>query len=252
MPKGSPGHHSAYIFGEFSLKPHSCVGNCSCVAAGCTQHWQWKSAPPSCNHVDKELYLWSAYRGNVPAPTKKQRFLGNYVNIVRWVRPLDGTTIFCNWNSKVVANVFNTVKAVFGGHTVPATKALYFFVPDLFIILDLEKVWGRWKTECAGRSILPRRIDNVNGIAYVTLMRYVRNKISSAINGGMAFTLDGSPPISVNSVDKLRLVTPLQIGGTANIGHTLGQVIDNIICGMIPGGTGPISIVSPPPIGGDE
>jgi hypothetical protein len=194
---------------------------------GCTHHWQWKNAPPSsCDDVDTELHLWGAYQGFVTGKTKQERFLDNYDNVVQWIRQLDGTTIFCNWDSKTVLDVFEKVKAVFAGHAVPATKALYFFVPDLFIVLDRKKVWSNWKAEC---SFLPRKIDNVNGNDYVALLEYVKIKISSAIKGSKAFTLDSSSPVMVGSGDALRLVNPLQLNMPGKIGHTLGKAIDNII-----------------------
>lgn len=226
MPKGPAGHHSLYINSVFSLQPHSCLGNCTCVTAGCTQHWQWKNAPPSCNDVDTELHLWGAYQGSVAGKTKQERFLDNYDNVVQWVRQLDGTTIFCNWDSKTVSDVFERVKAVFAGHTVPATKAVYFFVPDLFIILDRERVWSKWRAEW---SFLPKKIDNVSGNDYVALLEHVKIKISSAIKGGKAFTLDSSSPLMIGNVDALRLVNPLQLNMPGKIGHTLGKAIDNII-----------------------
>ena len=230
MPKGPQGHHSAYISHWFHLKPHNCVATCRCVTVGCTQHWQWKNGQPSHKAVDTELYLWGAFEGWVAGQTKQERFRADYGNAVRWVRELNGTTIFCDWDSRVVADVFQKMKAVFAGHTVPATKALYFFVPDLFIILDRKRVWSPWKTECAGWSILPRRIDDLTGNGYVALMEYVRDKIWFAVRGNLAFTLGSSPPISVNSIDQLRLVTPLSLGLSRVIGHTIGKTIDNIIC----------------------
>ena len=226
MPKGPVGHHSRYIHCVFSLQPHSCFGNCACVAVGCTQHWQWRNALPSRRDVDTELHLWGAYQGPVTGKTKQERFLDNYDNVVRWVRELDGTTIFCNWDSKTVADVFGKLKTVFAGHTVPTTKALYFFVPDLFIILDRKRVWTKWRSEC---SFLPRRIDDVSGNDYTALLEHVKIKILSAIKGGKAFTLDGSSPVTVGSVDALRLVNPLQLNMPRKIGHTLGKAIDNII-----------------------
>jgi len=244
-PKGPPSYHSKYVYRRCSLEQHGCEGDCGCVAADCTQHWQWKDVkPPPMNTgdsgwdygcVDYQLFYFGAYQGWVPGKTKQERFLANYQAIVEWVRRLDGTTIFCNWDRAVVANVYDRVKGVFAGHTVPATKTLHFFIPDLFIILDRGQVWKPWKTECVGHSILPRRIDDVNGRAYVALLEHVRNKISSAIKGGTTFTLDGSPPVRVNSIDKLRLVTPLELNIPKKLGHTLGKVIDNIIRGNIPG-----------------
>jgi len=200
------------------------------MTAGCTQHWQWENAHPSYDAVDTELHLWGAYQGGVDGKTKQERFRDNYGNAVQWVRELNGTTIFCNWDSKVVADVFEKMKAVFAGHTVPTTKALYFLIPDLFIILDRKKVWSHWRTECAGYSILPLRIDDLNGDAYVKLLEYVRDKISSAIKGGLAFTLDCSRLVSVKNIDELRLVTPLQLNTPTVIGHTIGKAIDNLIC----------------------
>lgn len=249
MPKGPLGHHSKYINGNFSLRPHGCVGDCACVATGCTLHWHWDNAAPPCTDVDKEMHLFSAYRGNVAGPKKRQRFLTNYRDIVQWVRPLDGATIFCNWDSKVVADVFNKVKKVFDESTVTVSKALYFFVPDLFIILDRQKVWRPWRRECVGVGRWPRGldIDDVTGENYVELLDHIRVKISSAIKGGMAFTLNGSLPVSVKSIDDLRLVTPLQLNIPKLIGHTLGQVIDNIIRRNIPGAGSTIPSSSLPP-----
>jgi len=236
-PKGPPSYHSKYVYHNFSLKPHACRGDCGCVAVGCTHHWQWKDgksppmtiAPWDYQCVDYQLYYFGAYQGPVPGKTKQERFLENYHNIAQWVRRLEGTTIFCNWDMETVADVFEKVKAVFAGHTVPATKALHFFVPDLFIILDRKQVWGNWKTECRSLFVLPSSIDGVSGKDYVALLEHVRVKIASAIKAGGAFTLDGSPQIKVNSIDELRLVTPLQLNMPKKIGHTLGKVIDNII-----------------------
>jgi hypothetical protein len=177
--------------------------------------------PPLCNDVDTELHLWGAYQGWVTGKTKQERFLNNYDNVVQWVRQLNGTTIFCNWDNKTVSDMFEKVKAVFAGHTVPGTKALYFFVPDLFIILDREKVWSKWRVEC---SFLPRKIDD-----YAAVLEHVKIKISSAIKGGKAFTLDSSSPVMVGTVDALRLVNPLQLNMPGKIGHTLGKAIDDII-----------------------
>jgi len=179
--------------------------------------------------VDYQLYYYGAYRGTVPGKTKRKRFLGDYGNIVQLVKPLDGTTIFCNWDRALVADIFEKIKKVFAGHTVPTTKALYFFIPDLFIMLDRRQVWEPWKRECAGTSILPRRIDDVDGRAYVALLNYVRHKISSSIKGGMAFRFDNKRAITVKNVDQLRLVTPLQLRMPQRIGHTFGKVIDNLV-----------------------
>lgn len=230
-PKGPPSYHSKYVYHNFSLKPHACKIGCGCVAVNCNHHWQWKDgqpppmtiAPWDYRCVDYQLYYFGAYQGWVPAKTKQQRFFANYHNIVQWVRQLDGVTIFCNYDSRAVADVFEKVKAVFAGHTVPATKELHFFVPDLFIILDRKQVWRNWKAEC--RS-LPSQIDNVIGKDYVTLLDHVRVKISSAIKGGTPFTLDGKLPIMTKNVDQLRLVTPLQLAQPQRIGHTLGKVLE--------------------------
>jgi hypothetical protein len=228
MPKGPPGHHDQFTLSDFVLQPHHCRGDCSCAIAGCTQHWQWHGAPPPRHDIDKEMHLFSAYRGKLSGPTKQQRFLANYEDIGQWVTPINGSTIFCNWDDKMVAGIFDKVKYVFGGSTVTASKALYFFVPDLFVILDRTRVWDKWKSEC-GPSILPRDINSLNGTGYVGLMHHVRAKILSAITGGKSFTLANSRPLNVKSIDDLRLVTPLQLSIPKVTGHTLGKAIDNII-----------------------
>jgi hypothetical protein len=239
MPKGPTGYHSQYVNRRFVLQAHRCLGNCGCSEVGCTQHWAWKNGVPppknigdngwdySC--VDYQLYYYGAYQGPVPGKTKQERFLGDYDNIMQLVKPLDGITIFCNWDRELVADIFEKVKEVFAGYTVPTTKALYFFIPDLFIILDREQVWKPWKRECAGTSILPRLIDDVDGRAYVALLNYVRSKISSSIKSGMAFSLDNKRAVMVKNVDQLRLVTPLQLSVPQSVGHTFGKVIDNLI-----------------------
>jgi hypothetical protein len=163
---------------------------------------------------------------------------------------LDATTIFCNWDRDVVGNVYDSVKnIIYAGQAVPATKTLYFFVPDLFIILDRGQTWPKWKRECQS---LPRHINSVSGENYVMLLDHVRNKICSAIRSGGSFALGTSPPVTVTSVDQLRLRYPLQLHRQEEIGHTLGKVIDNIIRGKPMGGASPSSIGSPPPTGSDE
>ncbi|MFC1999165.1 hypothetical protein ACFLXE_00215 [Chloroflexota bacterium] len=174
------------------------------------------------------------YQGPISDGTKQQRFLGNYGEIVKLVRPLNGTTIFCRWDTQLVGYVYDQIKNIFGGSTVAATKTLYFFVPDLFIILDRAQVWHKWKEECRSFSILPWSIKDVNGREYVALLEHVGSKIASAIRGGVAFTLDGSPPSTVNTVDALRLVTPLRLDRSEKIGHTLGKVIDKMIAAVFP------------------
>lgn len=237
-PRGPTSYHSKYVYHNFSLEAHGCKSNCGCVAVGCTHHWQWKDGKPppmtiipwDYRCVDYQLYYFSAYRGWVPGKTKQQRFFDNYHHFVQWVSQLDGTTIFCNWDGKAVADVFERVKAVFAGRTVITTKTLHFLVPDLFILLDRKQVWQKWRQEC---PFLPRKIDSVSGKDYVELLEHVRAKISSAIKSGRSFTLDGSLdgslPVAVNSVNNLRLVTPLKLSIPEKIGHTLGKVIDNII-----------------------
>jgi hypothetical protein len=237
-PIGPPSYHSKYIYHNFKLQPHRCRINCTCVSTKCTEHWLWKDATPPPNIstpwdypcIDYQLYYFGAYQGPVSGQTKKHRFAQNYPIIVNWVKDLNGTTIFCDdWNSEGVKDVFDKVKAVFAGSTVATTKTLYFFIPDLFIILDRAQVWSKWKRECAGTSILPRKIKDVDGKAYVALLKYVKEKITSAIRCKSAFTLGGNALVNVNSLDELRLVTPLQLVMPNKIGHTFGKVIDNII-----------------------
>ena len=228
-------YHSMYIYNTFVMQQHNCGSDCGCISVNCKQHWQWKNgSPPLANTgdyrgVDYQLYYWNAYRGKVAnaTATKQESFLASYDQIIKWARSLDGTTIFCNWDSKVVADVYDHVKAVYAGQTMPATKTLYFLVPDLFIILDREQVWPKWRNEMGGK--LRYSINKLTGADYVAILNHVRTKIQSAITSNQAFSLDSSKPVTVQSVDQLRLLTPLQLNLPTKTGHTLGKVIDNII-----------------------
>lgn len=266
MSPSDPGfpYHSRYVYRRFGLEPHVCGGDCTCVTAGCTRHWRWENGQPpplitgdngwDWDVIDYQLYHFGVYQGPVSGGTKQQRFLGNYDGIVKLVRPLDGTSIFCRWDGQAVADIYDWVKGALGGSTVAATKTLYFLVPDLFIILDRKQVWRKWKAECRGLPILPGSIKDVQGKEYVALLEHVSGKISAAIRGGQGFALDDGPTVAVSTIDDLRLVTPLQLGKSKAIGHTLGKVIDNIIQGRLPGAAaaGPGPTCGPPPSGESE
>ncbi len=145
-------------------------------------------------------YFGVYYQGRHSGLTKQERFLANHDDIVKLVRPLDGTTIFCSWDAKAIGGVYDRVKRIYDGSSMAAAKTLYFFVPDLFVILDRKQVWNEWRAEC---PFLPKSISRVSGADCVAILQHVRKKIMVAIREGIPFTLGHSLSSAVKTVDAL-------------------------------------------------
>lgn len=235
-------YHANYLDANFDLGSHKCGGGCSCVGLGCDRHWQWKNGKPPPGglgyywRVGYQLIKWNAFRGQRAGGQKKKSdsFVEHYAQIVKLVVPLDGTTIFCDWNEDQLAEVYDKVSSVYptgqGRSAVAASKTLYMLVPDLFVILDKKQTWAKWKMEMSGSGFgRLGTIYQVDGRCYVELLKHVREKISAAVGSGKSFTLADSDPISLRSLPELRLVRPLGAKAGYRLPHTFCKVIDNII-----------------------
>lgn len=229
--------YSTYVKSNFSLVGHMCGIDCNCVALACNRHWQWKDGSgPRKESVGYQLTTWQAFRGDpmVVRCDKEQRYMDNYNKIIEVVRPLGDTTIFCHWPEDVIVSVFEEVINLYCGYTVPTTKTLHFFVPDLFLILDRGQTWSAWKAEMKESRFgrLPSKIDDMKGREYAALLKHVKYKISSAIRTDKPFALGGSPAIKAPNVEELRMKSPLVMDEGEELPNTHGKVIDNVIRNM--------------------
>jgi hypothetical protein len=216
--------YSDYLDKNFALLPHACPATCTCAkVVGCGHHWIWRAkTAPQLSEVDHQLHYFRAFRGvessiastrrGAPNPqTKQDVFRRAYHEVANKVQPFHDKTIVCDLAAESVSKLYDDVSRLLGG-TVLTTKALHFFAPDLFPILDRKQVYPVYRSELAS---LPRKIEDVDGSHYFNLMQYIRGEVFILIAEGI--------PARTANVNNVRIVNLAQFRSLNPRVTSLGQ-----------------------------
>jgi hypothetical protein len=175
-----------------------------------------------------QLATWQAFRNKTDA---QDRFVLNYEKLARLSKPLAGVSIVCDWQEEPIVLVYNQARDILGGSVVLTTKALHFFLPDLFLILDRLQVFSKWKAELKENSFntFVGPIEGVDGKKYATFLDYVRRKLHFVMRNSRALSFGGSPGTLLPTITQLRLVSPLKREEHSLYPNTVGKVLDNMV-----------------------
>ncbi|MCX5999953.1 MAG: hypothetical protein NTU41_10305 [Chloroflexi bacterium] len=178
--------------------------------------------------MNKMLATWQAFRNK---PGCQAAFLSNFGAIAALVKPLSNVTVSCDLDSGHVAEVYDKVRAMLCNSVVCTTKALHFFAPDLFIILDRMQVFSKWRreTQAAGNP-LGGLIDGIDGARYTLFMNAVVKKLSGCFVEQLPVVLDGRSCGAISNVDQLRWCSPMMVASSGtSFPNTIGKALDNMI-----------------------
>lgn len=225
-----PRDYAGWIADNFVFMPHTCADTCICKVLGCSKHWQWKDGNyPREEPLARILGSWKAFRKT----GSQAAFSSSFEKVLELVQPreLRDKTVLCRWDKDQIALVYDQAKQHLNGSTMLTTKTLHFLVPELFVVLDREKVFGPFRKEMRasnGNSLLPSNIDGVGGNAYAELLSHVRTEVSTAIKKNTPYTVNKSPIGVISSALDFRLVSPLWLG-VKRLPNTLCMVVDDIL-----------------------
>lgn len=225
--------YSGFLKHNFQYLSHSCNSNCVCRGLGCAKHYVYVDSSTGYDEEMRSmLATWQAFR----TPSRNGVYLMNewqkYFKVIASnVKPFSNMTLFCDWdqNGLSIAKLFDTTKATFFDSVVCTTKTLHCLVPDLFLILDRQQVFGPWKNYVNNRQIIPGSFSNVTGKNYEQFLKLVRGKIGSSIANSAPFLMQNQT-INCSTLDQLRYINPIRPNGLPpDLPNTLGKVLDNIM-----------------------
>lgn len=228
---------SWYIDLRFAFGVHRRHPDGLCVQLGCDESWSWKdgSSPPLAE-VSENLGGWSAYRHGYPSkvaegrqtreykPLKKKEAVEKaFPELVRLAKSWSSVTVLCPWDERQLVKTYNEA-TTFLGSTMVTSKALYFLVPDLFVILDGKQVYPSLREEIR----LPDHIDQLDGKGYVALLAYVRGELQTLIGNKTTVKLKDGSTLQLKNVNDFRWLSPRQVlDGTLRPG-AICKVVDDI------------------------
>jgi hypothetical protein len=225
-----PFPYSEFVLDNFVMVDCERRDNATCRGIGCTRRWSRKpGTSPDTEQVRKLLTTWQAFRNK---PGCQATFLANVNRIDALVRPLSDGTAFCNLDKlNYISVVFDTVRSVLCGSVVCTTKALHFFAPEMFLILDREQVFSKWKRETRSEgNPLSGSIEGINGAKYARFIKAAVEKLSHSLAAQQNLVIDGRSCGIVSNVDQLRWLSPLLLRGQGlSFPNTIGKALDNII-----------------------
>ena len=230
-----PVPYSNFIEKNFNVISHSCGVSSPCFKFGGTEHFKLiQGTLQDSEQLRHMLATWQAFRTpNRGGIYLMDKWKNDIQSITQKVSPLDGTTIFCDWDKDFIEQTYDQIKKMLFDSVVCTTKTMHCINPDLFIILDRQQVYDPWRAFTAFNYsyFLPKEIRDMSGKNYVDLMIMIRTKLVDSIERRYAPFPDKYPN-TITDINTLRYMSPIRPANQNRVlPNTLCKVFDNIMAG---------------------